>query len=150
MDKIKGAMRVYNGSTNELKGYQEITGDIIFDVKLGEGFRRKARFVGDGHKTETPSSVTYGTEVSRDSIRIILMVAPLNELDTQGTNIENMYLTALCREKEWIYGGIEFGDLEGQVLIVAKVLYGLKSPDAASRAFLTETFDRMGFASSGG
>ena len=52
--------------------------NIIFDVKLGEGFRRKARFVGDGHKTETPSSVTYSSVVSRDSIRIILMIAALN------------------------------------------------------------------------
>ena len=59
MKKIKGAVRVYDGNPNELVGYQEITGRVIFDVKLGEGFRREARFVEDGHKTETPSSVTY-------------------------------------------------------------------------------------------
>ena len=88
MEKIKGAMKVYNGDINDLKGYQEITGHIIFDVKLGEGFRRKARFVGDGHKTETPSSVTYSTVVSRDSVRIILTVAVLNELDIQGADIK--------------------------------------------------------------
>ena len=94
MIKIKGAMRIFNGNINELKGYQEITGHIIFDVKLGEEFRRKARFVGDRHKTETPSSVTYSTVVSRDSVRIILMIAALNELDVQGANVENAYLTA--------------------------------------------------------
>ena len=75
-----------------MKGYQEISGHIIFDVKLGEGFRRKARFVGDGHKTKTPSSVTYSSVVSRDSVRIILMVAALNDLDIQGADIENAYL----------------------------------------------------------
>ena len=148
MDKIKGAMRVYNGNTNDLKGYQEITGHVIFDVKLGEGFRRKARFIGYGHKTETPSSLTYSTVVSRDFVRIILMVAALNELDIQGADIENAYLTTPCREKVWIRGGIEFGDLEGQVLIVEKALYELKSSGAAFRAFLAETFDRMGFTSS--
>ena len=42
-------------------------------MELGEGFRRKAQFVGDGHKTETPSSMTYSTVVPRDSVRIILM-----------------------------------------------------------------------------
>ena len=148
MVKIKGAMRIHNGDINLLKGYQEITGHIVFDVKLGEGFRRKARFVGDGHKTETPSSVTYSSVVSRDSVRIILMIAALNDLDIQGADIENAYLTAPCREKVWMRAGIEFGDLEGEILIVEKALYGLKSSGAAFRAFLAETFDRMGFTSS--
>ena len=148
MIKIKGAMRIHNGDPEMLKGYQEITGHIIFDVKLGEGFRRKARFVGDGHKTETPNAVTYSSVVSRDSVRIILMIAALNDLDIEGADIENAYLTAPCREKVWLRGGIEFGDLEGEVLIVEKALYGLKSSGAAFRAFLAETFDRMGFTSS--
>ena len=148
MKKIKGAVRIYDGDPKELIGYQEITGHIIFDVKLGEGFRRKARFVGDGHKTETPSSVTYSSVVSRDSVRIILMLAALNNLDIEGADIENAYLTAPCREKVWLRGGIEFGDLSGETLIVEKALYGLKSSGAAFRAFLAETFDNMGFKSS--
>ena len=102
MTKIKGAVRVYEGDPKELKGYQQITGHIIFDIKLGEGFRRKARFVGDGHKTETPNSVTYSSVVLRDSVRIILMIAALNELDIEGADIENAYLTAPCREKFWM------------------------------------------------
>ena len=148
MTKIKGAVRVYEGNANELTGFQQITGHIIFDIKLGEGFRRKARFVGDGHKTETPNSVTYSSVVSRDSVRIILMIAALNELDIEGADIENAYLTAPCREKVWMRGGIEFGELAGEVLIVEKALYGLKSSGAAFRAFLAQTFDKMGFQSS--
>ena len=34
-------MRIYNGDVNELKGYQEITGHIIFDVKFGKGSEGK-------------------------------------------------------------------------------------------------------------
>ena len=45
-------------------------------------------------------------------------------------------------------GGIEFGELTGEVLIIEKALYGLKSSGAAFRAFLAETFDSMGFISS--
>ena len=41
------------------KEYNEITGHFIFDVKLGENFRRKARLIVDGHKTSAPSAVTY-------------------------------------------------------------------------------------------
>lgn len=148
MEKIKGAVRVHDGSVGDLVGYQQITGHMIFDVKLGEGFRRKARYVGDGHKTETPSSVTYSSVVSRDSIRIILTIAALNDLDIQGADIENAYLTAPCREKVWIRGGIEFGAMAGKILVVEKALYGLKSSGAAFRAFLAETIDSMGFKSS--
>ena len=117
-------------------------------MELGEGFRRKAQFVGDGHKTETPSSMTYSTVVPRDSVRIILMIAALNGLDIQGADIENAYLTAPCGEKVWMRGGIEFGELAGQLLINEKALYGIKSSGAAFRAFLDETFDRMCFTSS--
>ena len=45
MEKIKGAVRIHNGTPRYLVGYQQITGHIIFDVKLGEGFRWKATLV---------------------------------------------------------------------------------------------------------
>jgi hypothetical protein len=32
-------------------GYQEVKCHLIFDVKMGENFRRKARFVAGGHTT---------------------------------------------------------------------------------------------------
>ncbi len=148
MQKIKGAVREHTGDVNNLVGYQQITGHIIFDIKFGEGFRCKARYVGDGHKTETPNSVTYSSVVSRDSVCIILMITALNDLDIEGAGIENTYLTAPCQEKVWIRGGLEFGDMAGKALIVEKALYGLKSSGAAFRAFLAEAIDQMGFQSS--
>ena len=148
MVKIKGAVQKYNGDPSSLIGYQEVTGHLVFDIKLGEGFRRKARYVGDGHKTETPSSVTYSSVVSRDSVRICLLIAALNDLDIEGADIENAYLTAPCREKVWMRGDKLFGELEGKVLIVKKALYGLRSSSAAFRSFLAETLDNMGFKSS--
>ena len=72
----------------------------------------------------------------------------MNDLDIEGADIENAYLTAPCREKVWLKGGIEFGDMEGEVLIFEKALYGLKSSGEAFRSFLAETFDSMGFKSS--
>ena len=148
MEKIKGAVRIHDGALRDLVGYQQITGHIIFDRKLSEGFRRKARFVGDGHKIETPNSKTYSSVVSRDFVRIMLMIAALNNLEIEGAGIENFYLIAPCREKVWMKGGIEFGDMENETLIVEKALYGLKSSGAAFRAFLAQTFDKMGFTSS--
>ena len=72
---------------------------IIFYIKLGEGYRRNARFVDNVHKTEILSSITYSSVVSRDSVIIILMIAALNELDTEGVDIKNTYLTATTRDK---------------------------------------------------
>jgi hypothetical protein len=49
-------------------GYQKITCHMIFYVKMGESFRRKARFIADGCKTKTPTAMTYSLVVSRDSV----------------------------------------------------------------------------------
>ena len=144
MSKIHGSVVEHDGEVSQLVGYQEITGHLIFDVKLAENFRRKARFVADGHKTETPTSVTYSTVVSRDSVRICLTIAALNGLEVLAADVENAYLTAPCREKVWLRGGPEFGHREGKILVIKKALYGLKS----FRAFLAEKLDNIGFKSS--
>ena len=57
-------------------------------------------------------------------------------------------MTAPCQETVWICGGIEFGAMAGKILVVEKALYGLKSSGAASRAYLAETIDSIGFKSS--
>ena len=68
---------------------------MIFDINVGKNFRRNARFVADGHKTEAPSSITYCTVVSRDSVSICLTFAALNDLYVLAADIENDYLSAL-------------------------------------------------------
>ena len=148
MKRIKGAFKEYDGDPSNLVGYQEITTHMIFDIKLGENFRRKARLVADGHKTDPPNSVTYSSVVSRDSVRICLLIAALNDLDVQSGDIENAYLTAKCREKCWTRGNAAFGSDKGKVFIVTNALYGLKTSGAAFRAHLASRLDEMGFKSS--
>lgn len=103
--------------------------------------------VADGHKTKPPSSVTYSSVVSRDSVRICLTYAALNDLDILSGDIENAYLTAPCREKVYIHAGKEFGSEEGCIFIITKALYGLKSSSAAFRAHLAEKLDDLHFKS---
>ena len=95
---------------------------MIFDVNMGETFRRKARLFGGGHMTEAPSSITYSSGVSRDSVRITLKLAALNGLDILACDIQNAYLTAKCREKIWTIAGPEFGSEEGSLTIVKMAL----------------------------
>ena len=66
MSKIFFDVADHDDNISDLVGYQDILVHMIFDVKLGENFQRKARFVEDGHETDNPSSVNYNTVVSRD------------------------------------------------------------------------------------
>ena len=121
---------------------------MIVDVKMGENFRRKARLFGGGHMTEAPSSFTYSSIVSRDSIRIALAVAALNELDLLACDIQNAYLTAKCRENIWTIAGPEFGSEEGSLMIVKMELYSLKSSDAAFRTKLAGVIHDLSYVPS--
>ena len=78
---------------------------MIFEIKIGENFQRKARMVAGVHTMKTPSSITYIYVVLRDSVQIMLMIEALNDLDLQDADIENTYLTAPCREKIWTRSG---------------------------------------------
>ena len=127
MKKIRDAFQRYDGNPHELIGYQQITTHFVFDIKMGENFRRKARLVADGHKTEPPASITYSSVVSRDSVRICLLVAALNDLEIESADIENAYLTAPCREKCWTLAGKEFGSDERKAFIITKALYYMAS-----------------------
>ena len=148
MKNNRVAFEEYDGDPTKLVGYTEITGHMIFDIKLSEGFRRKARFVADGHKTTAPASMTYSTVVSRDSVRILLVIAALNDLDLQAADIQNAFLTAPNLEKCYMKAGPEFLDEQGKIFIVRRALYGLKTAPLAFRTFLAQHVEELGFFAS--
>ena len=125
--------------------YQFMQCHMIFDVKVGENFWRKARLVAGGHMTNTPNTLTYSSVVSRDSVCIALTITALNELSVMACGIQNAYLTAECRGKIWTIAGPEFGSQSGSIIIVKKALYGLKGSGAAFRAHLAEKLHDIGF-----
>ena len=86
---------------------------MIFDIKMGERFRRKARMVAGGHMTEAPASITYSSVVSKYSVRIALTIADLNGLKVIECDIQNVFFTAKCREICYTRAGPEFGSDRG-------------------------------------
>ncbi|KAL7535614.1 hypothetical protein ACHAWF_005213 [Thalassiosira exigua] len=97
-------------------------------------FTCKARFVANGSTTDTPSAVTYSSVVSRDSLRIALLVAALNSLKIFACDIGNAYLNAPCKCKEriWFVAGHEYGhEMKGRVMKLVRASYGLKSSGAS-------------------
>jgi len=146
MRNVKIAFEEFCGTIDDIPpGYQKVDCHMIFDIKMGENFRRKARMVAGGHKTVTPAALTYASVVSRDSVRICLTIAALNDLKILACDIQNAYLTAKCREKIWTIAGPEFGSDAGKIMIVTRALYGLKSSGAAFRALLAEVLWDMGY-----
>ena len=109
MKNVRPTFEVWEKDISQIPpGYQQIKCHMVFDAKMGENFRRKARFVAGDHTTETPSTLTYSSVVSRDSVRLILLVAALNGLNIMACDIQNAYLMADCSEKIWTIDGLEF------------------------------------------
>ena len=149
MKNVRIAFEEYDRDISDLpSSFQQIKCHMIFDIKMGENFRRKARLVAGGHTTEAPSSITYSSVVSRDSVRIALTLAALNDLKIGACDIQNAYLTAPTREQIWTVAGPGFGADAGKNMIVVRALYGLKSAGAAYRAFFADNLYEMGFRSS--
>ena len=96
--------------------------------------------------TETPSSLTYSSVVSRDSVKIAFLIAALNEIDIITCDIGNAYLNAECHERIRFVAGPECGECCGMVCKLVRALYGLKSSGAAWRAmFSTFIVNELGF-----
>ncbi len=119
MRNVRPAFEKWEKKEGDLPpAYQKIKCHFIFDIKMGENFRQKARLEANGNETETPASLTYSSVVSRDSVRIALLLASLNELEVLACDIQNAYLTADCREKLYIIAGPEFGSEEGSIMVI--------------------------------
>jgi hypothetical protein len=144
MKNVRIAFKILNGEESAPPTYQEILCHMIFDVKM-EDFSRKARFVAGGHTTDTSHEMTYASVVSRESVRISLTLAALNDLDVKMADIENAYLTAPITEKVWTVLVPEFGDEAGKRALIVRALYGLKSAGAAFRNHLAEFMKHLGW-----
>ena len=154
MVKVKVAWAVKEGYTPEqarrgkvpdLVGYQEITCHIVFDVKMD--FTRKCRYVAGGHTMDAPGSITYLSMVSRDSVRLVFLIAALNDIDILSCDLENAYLNAPCHEKIWFEGGLECDEDQGKILVVVRAFYGLKSAGASWRSTLASLLSDLGYKS---
>jgi hypothetical protein len=66
-----------------------------------EDFRQEARLVVGGHLTKAPATITYASVVSRETMRLALTFASLNDLKVKVGNVLNAYITAPVKEKVW-------------------------------------------------
>ena len=65
--------------------------------------------------------------MQRDSLWLAFTITALKRVDVISCDLENAYLNTMCREKIWFKGETECREDKGEVLIVVRALYGLKS-----------------------
>ena len=127
-------------------GYTKIQCHMVFDIKMD--FTRKARFVAGGHLTDPPKETVYSSVVTRESVRIFFLICALNDLDCLSCDVQNAYLNALTKEKNWFIAGPELGsDNIGKPVLIVRALYGLRSSGAQWREHMANTLRNAGFTS---
>ena len=147
MKNVSIAFEVIDDDEQLPTGYKPASCHIIFDVKMD--FTRKARYVLDGHRTADPDGSTYAGVVSRESVRIALTYAALNDVSICAGDILNAYLQAPSSERYYIPKcGIEFGlENAGKRAKIVRALYGGKSSGRDFRNHLRSCMSHLGFQS---
>ena len=126
MYNVGVAFEILDEGTHAPHGWKRVTRHLIWDVKMD--FTRKAGWVLDGHKTPDPIGSTYAGVVSRESVRIALTYAALNDLDMFAADIWNAYLQAPSSQKDYIIFGPEFGvENIRWTALIHRALYGGKA-----------------------
>ena len=144
MKDVGMAFKILDDGEHVPVGYTEASGHLVWDVKMD--FTRKARWVLDGHKTEAPNISTYAGVVSRESVRIALTYAALNDVDICAADIRNAYLQAPSSQKHYVICGAEFGlENMGKKALIIRALYGGKSAGRDFRNHLRECMSHLGF-----
>ena len=100
-----------------------------------------------GHITKAPATIMYARVVSRETVRIALMIAALNDLEVMSGNILNAYVQAQVTGKAWTTLRPEFGKDASWTALIVRALYGLKSAGEAFRSHLARCLESLQYQS---
>ena len=124
--------------------YKHIDCHMIFDIKMD--LTQKAWLVTGGHQMDPPKESVYSSVISKDSVRIILTIAALNDLDILAADMQNAYLNAPTKEKVYTMAGLKFGPSRVSLpVIIIHALYGLKSSGAWWHDHMVKTLREANF-----
>jgi hypothetical protein len=76
---VRVAFKILPDGQSAPIGYQKIPCHMTFDLKM-EDFCQKARLIAGGHRTKAPTTITYASIVSRETVCIAILMAALNYL----------------------------------------------------------------------
>ncbi len=146
MSNLACAFRILDKDEPAPVGWTKSSGHFVFDVKMD--FTRKARWVKDGHRHADPIASTYAGVVSRESVRIALTYAALNDITVTCADVMNAFLQAPSSEQHYVVCGPEFGlEHVGKKALIVRALYGGKTSGADFWKHLRSCMKHLGFDS---
>ena len=92
-----------------------------------EGLKHKSWLIVGGHINTAQWTITYACVVSRETVRIALMIAAPNALEVKSANILHAYVHDTMTVKVWTMLVPEFGSGPFLTAVVVKALYCFKS-----------------------
>ena len=126
----------HDGKAVTPDGFQKIRVHFVYAVKHAGKF--KARPVADGHLTKEPV-------VSLRSLRMVVFLSQLNDLEIWGADVGNAYLEAYTDQNLCIIVGPEFIELQVHLLIMIKTLHGTRSGGARWHDRLSDILQELKF-----
>ena len=106
-------------------GQQFVQCQMVFDIKMDD-FRRKARLVAGGYMTKDLATITYASVVSKETVRIALMIYTFNDLKVKLGHIMIAYVPISMTEKMLTTLSPEFSKDATRLAIIVRAFYGLK------------------------
>ena len=82
--------------------------------------RGKALLEDNGGLTEAPFSSACQYILSLRGIRLVFFLAKFNELELRGTSIGSACLETKIKDNVCVIAGLEFGELQGHILLTRK------------------------------
>ena len=133
------------GSSPPDSEYQATTLHCVFAIK--HDLRRKSRLVAGGHLIDVPTDVQiYSSVVKPISVKLISVIADKVGLKQLCGDVSSAYVNAETSHKVYVRAaGPEFGEREGQMILIKKALYGLSASGADWHRHFSATLRSFGF-----
>ncbi len=125
------------------EGYKKIRVHLVYDVKH-DGCH-KACLINDWHVTNISLESVFSGVVSLCGLQMVTFLAELNGMDLWAADIGKTYLEAYTAENLVIIGRPKFREMEGHILIISKVMYGLQTSGLCWHDHFSECLCKMGF-----
>ena len=94
---------------------------------------------------EMPREDCFASVVSTKAVRLGFILAQVQNLKCVTGDVGNAFLTAFTSEKIYVVAGPEFGEFEGQIMIMEKAVYGTKTAALCFHEALSICLQRQGF-----
>ena len=130
-------------SNTHMRDTLDLESSQIHELNLDD--RSKERLVTDGHLTKEPGESIYSGVVSLRSLRMVVFLPQLNNLEIWGADVNNAYPEAYTDEKLCIIAGPELKELQGHFLTMVKALYGTHSGGARWHHRLFDILQELSF-----